>query len=41
MASRLLGLAALVLLGPVVTVAAALAALADWLRWRATGRLPW
>lgn len=41
MASRLLGLAAVVLLGPVVTVAAALAALADWLRWRVTGRRPW
>lgn len=41
MASRLLGLAALVVLGPVVTVAAALAAVADWLVWRVTGRWPW
>lgn len=41
MGSRLLGLAAVALLGPLVTVAAVLAAVADWLRWRMTGRLPW
>ena len=41
MASRAAQVAAAVLLVPVVLVTAPLAAVADWLRWRVTGRLPW
>lgn len=41
MASRAAQVAAAVLLVPVALVAAPLAAVADWLVWRVTGRLPW
>ena len=41
MASRAAQVALAVLLVPVALVAAPVAAVADWLAWRATGRRPW
>lgn len=41
MASRAAQVAAAVVLVPVALVAAPVAAIVDWLVWRATGRMPW